>query len=86
MIQCVISLEDIVELLSNSDEGCPATEFLQLLGPHVGAGGADASEDVLRRGLHVSPILHLNRLTLRRPGGERERIVGVADTPSHTHL
>ena len=60
------SLEYIVQLLSDSDESGPSTQFLQFLGPDVRTGGPHSSEDVLCSGLHVSSVLYLNCLTLRR--------------------
>ena len=40
--------------------------FLEPLGADVGAGGAEAAEDVAQRVVHVAAVRHLHRLPLRR--------------------
>ena len=55
----LVLLKHRVDLLSHSDEGGSATQFLQFLGPHICAGGADPAQYVLGRGLHISSVLHL---------------------------
>ena len=49
------------------DEGCPLAHLLELAGPHVGAGGADATEHVEHGDGHVPAVGHRNRLALARP-------------------
>lgn len=41
-----------VKLLGNSDEGGPAAQLLQFASPHIGAGGADPTQDVSYRILY----------------------------------
>ena len=59
--------EDFVELLSDSDERCAFTEFLQLESPDIRARGAQASENVLGGVIDGTAVWDLHRLALRRP-------------------
>jgi len=59
--------EDFVELLSDSDERCAFTEFLQLESPDICACRAQASENVLGGVIDRTAVWDLHRLSLRRP-------------------
>uniref|UniRef100_A0A3B3UUP7 B box-type domain-containing protein n=1 Tax=Poecilia latipinna TaxID=48699 RepID=A0A3B3UUP7_9TELE len=56
--------EDGVELLGDPDEGRPAAQLLQLSCSNVGAGGADASQDVSYRLVHRPFVGNFHRLPL----------------------
>ena len=69
----VTSAKNLVELLTDSDEGCPLGHLLELAGPGVGAGGPDAAQHVQDRGVHVASVGHLHRLALAGPEQEGTR-------------
>lgn len=61
-----------VELLGDPDEGGPAAQLLQFACPNIGAGGADATQDVSYGDLHRALVGNFNRLPLGR-SGDRHR-------------
>jgi hypothetical protein len=46
VLALVLAAEHLVELLADADEGSAAGKLLQLAGAHVGAGRANAAQDV----------------------------------------
>ena len=51
------------------DEGRPLAHLLELAGAHVGASGADPSQDVEHGGRHVPAVWHLHGLAFGGSGG-----------------
>ncbi len=77
--------EDSVELLGDPDEGGPAAQLLQFACTHIGAGGADAAQDVSYRLLHRTFVRNFDCLSLRCSGAKNTQRRQCKHGVKHAH-
>jgi len=67
-------IKNLVQLLGDSNKGCPATQFFKFLSSNIGACRPHTTKNILNGDINISSVVHLYCLPFRCTDKEEKKI------------